>query len=644
MKVSAELTLEIDRLRANAQAAEAHLKRVGVVGATMSAGLDRSMAGVGRGLGRNIDTNRLRGLSAQLTSSNEHVAKFGAGLGAAALAPALDRPLQGLRTLSGAAIGASTVLGGALVASSIKAASSLQDTELQISRFSGSLALAQKLMGEGVELSLKTPFETDTINELTSGLLAAGVAASSVMEDVRRLAAVAEDDQALRELGDVFGKGFANKKFDTERTNQFLDRRINLLPALQDVTGLGLDDLRKAIEQGKIGVDEIRKALDQLRGPGGQFFGMMEARSRTLPGLWSTFASGVKEVQKELGKDSIGPLSDGLTTIINDLMPRFIADSKEAGHSMAGAFEFGVAGLQEMTSASADWKGFWADFESEAQRAINAVGDSLAGGIKTVVKPEPDKAALAKNAQDEAWWIEKVNLGWLKNVELPAARAIDMEGAIDWKGRTGQPWKPGGSVEFVQGEIAREEAKLAAARAEYAALQPPVDLRALKELQASPGPFVTAPGNRTWMPEKGDFHAPGYKPGSDTETLAKINALADANISRRDAKRVAEMALPRSYVPTPTGFGSDADERPSGQGDGGSALSRGDAGRYFAPGVMAAAINRITRQSTNELIYMNAEKQTAELERIARLLGQIDSKMDAPQTITQTPPGRFSTR
>lgn len=653
MKVSAELTLEIDRLRQNAQAAEAHLKRVGVVGAAMSAGLDRSMAGVGRGLGRNIDTNRFRGLQNAIATTNQHVAKFGAGLGAAMAQQDFIQggPNQGFRVLAGAAAGAAVVLGGSFVVSSVKAAASLQDTELQIARFSGSLATAQSLMAQGVDLSVSTPFETDTIFELQSGLLGAGIAAQDLMEDIKRLAAVAQDDQALRELGDVYGKGFANQKFDTERINQFLDRRINLLPALQGVTGLGLDDLRKAIEQGKVGIEEIRAALDQMRGPGGQFFGMMEARSKTLPGLWSTLVSNLAEVRKEFGAASVGPLSDGIETALG-LMPQLTARAGDFGQSMASAIDISVAGLQDLAETKLDWSKIGDDFVIEFQGVLNRINASWTQMITELsptgssnffdLLPGNDKVAgMARSLLEGEINQQAGNLHYLRNIELPLARGFDLEPFIDWPGRTGQPFKPGGAVEFVQGQIAKEEAKLAELQERLKKLNPPGDLRALKEVAAvgNPSP-VSSPSLaiRRLNVELGDFHSPGYDPEMLSEGLAKAMARADAAINRRASKPAPEMG---QSEPVP-GDPANEDQSGSRQSSGGGLGQSEASGRYFVPGVMAQAINRLTRRSTAELVYMQAEKQTALLEGIGRSLKNIDSKMDQPQTVAVPAPGTFA--
>lgn len=641
MEISAELGLEIQKLRQNSIEAEERLKKVGQAGAAAAQQANRAFAGVGRNVGRDVQTARIREASAAMARNNEHMAKFGAGLGGAAATVPRDSLLdfQTFKLLGGAAAGAGVVLGGSFVANSIKAAGALQDIELQIAKFSGGLEQAKALMAEGVELGVKTPFETDTIYELQASLLAAGDAAKDVMEDVRRLAAVAQDSQSLGDLGDIFGKGVTNRRFEWDGIKQFLDRRVNLLPSLEKVTGLDTQGLRKAISEGKIGIDEMRAALDDLRGPGGQFFGMMEARSRTLPGLWSTTASAINEASVAMGKASVGPLSDGLTLVVNDLMPRMISRAEEWGSVFADVNEYVLANLQELQISGGDT--YWSGFVDDAEKALSDTGVMFAKWLEDQNKKLPDwmpgpgspekqrrnqERAQWKDAA-EAWWIENVNLGYHRNIELPVARALNngSEQTV-----LADIMKQTNLLGDVYDRMRARSAEMVAARTANSG-----DLRDIKEVPGG-GVFAGgsgAAGQRNRV-EETDYHMPGFQTGARSDLSARVKALESFNRSSREdpAAKPVPQSKPAGEQPDTLDQSKYTDE-----------ASSGTRTRYAVPGVMQQAMNRLANRSTFDLVAEQASEQTKLLNRLGRTMERIEKKMGEPVIVEQTGPvGRFS--
>lgn len=293
MEISAELILEINKFRMQTEEAKRRVRSVGEEGRRASRHMSSGLAAIGNSaqaggglLARSVGGFR----SALLTSFS---ALGGAGV--------LFRNMFRWATLLG---GALTAAGGAMVAfgtvDALRDAAAYEETALSVGLFAGNLETAKGILAEIGDLADHTQFETAGLEKLAADLLAAGVPVREILADVKRLAAVSKDMESLASLGDAFGKGFAKQRFDLEVINRFLERQINLFPALgQAMGGLDTDGVRQAITQGKVGVAEIRGALQVMANPGGQFFGVAEARSQTLLGLISTLKSNVTSLSRQ---------------------------------------------------------------------------------------------------------------------------------------------------------------------------------------------------------------------------------------------------------------------------------------------------------------------------------------------------------
>jgi len=627
VKVSAELILEIDKLLSNARKAEQGLKAVGDVGAESGARMHRGLVGGTRSLDMPV---RMRGLD-QLRSvtgrSQEHMAKFAAGLGGSLAAldgreglDQLQRSVEAtgdrLKVLAGVSVGAGAVLSGAIVASSVKSAAALQDIELQIARFSGGLGMAQKLMNQGAELGVKTPFETGTIYELQAGLMAAGDSANALMDDIKRLAAVAEDDQALTDLGTTFAQGITNKKFDTDKIKSFLDRRVNLLPALESVLGTNTDGVLNAITEGKVGLEEMRKALDQLRGPGGQFFGMMEARSKTLPGLWSTAASAADEIRVALGKASVAPLSQGLEVVINDLMPKAIARAAEWGQAMAGSAS-GLAAIMELI-ADKGMSNVMDSFGKSFQVGLDGFLQTMAknpvslAGEETSAQSRMDRQMRERSfyeglmpmasALDHAFelWPDYDKPGILTNAVSSALSSVDQSIDKVFKDRMNIESRMNGIPSWADLVPDRKSASLETLMGAYQG-----NLR-----DASGNPLSVAKGA-----------ASPFETSKDD-----LMAMIEARIAQMGARYVNPADGVRPSVPVP----EIPDLAPGDQDSGKEAATAAtpiSRTIYSLPGAMQSAVNRIAGRSTFDLVAEQVSEQKKALDGVRKVLERIEKKM-----------------
>jgi tape measure domain-containing protein len=239
---------------------------------------------------------------------------------------------------------AGAAAGIAVVTSQLKgafaAASAFEDLEVSVSSFLGSTKAAKDLLAELSEFADKTPFATRDIQEAASSLLGAGVR-GNVAGITKEIAAVAKNGTQLKELADALGKGFAKGKFQTEELNKFLERGINLMPALEQATGLTGDALRKAIEDG-LGFDTVTEALRSMSAQGGMFFGLLERRSKTASGLISTLGSVWETVRRTFAQPIVDAIKPMITRAIS-LVESWKDAAARAGKAVGGAILAGFA-------------------------------------------------------------------------------------------------------------------------------------------------------------------------------------------------------------------------------------------------------------------------------------------------------------
>lgn len=649
MQISAALLLEIDQLRASAREAEARLKAIGATGAAVTSGLNRNFAGVRPRVPVGGDGRSQRAAAAATERLRRNTITL-ASAGGSAVGVMNELGMM-LRLVTFAATAAGAAMGGVFAVDSVKAAGAFQDTELQVARFAGSVKLAKSILRDVTGLSVRTPFQTGTMQDLTAGLLSAGIAAEGVFGTVERLAKVAGNDQQLSELGDVLGKGFANKKFDLEKIKQFLDRSVNVLPALAQVKGTDSDGLSEMIRNGEIGFKDMEAALDRLSAKGGQFFGLMEARSQTLPGLWSTLVSNLKLFQVEMGKPMVGPLSDALREIIDQHMPGMIRGAADFGSTLAGAAEIGLATFQEMDNIP--WVDLWGDFAATGMATIGILAQALGEAFGTAMQRAVDNlpgltyfadlgakaAAPGRISKDES------SIRYWESV-MPFARRADDAANPDYKrfmaeGRAAGmgEWERRG--QWLNGPDRIAGPKELALLEKIGEARERID-RAEQQRDKEIGPGAAAPPKDWWKDVlKEAFQTVssgggrfGSGEGLDAvrqrfavkfdEILDRIQERAEANVSTRVDPLLQD--VPKA-VPAP-------DLEDDGTGGGAGSAVR----RVAVPGTLQQAVNRIAGRSAYELMATEAVRQTGLMERTARTLDRIEKKMTETVTVEQTGP------
>lgn len=151
-------------------------------------------------------------------------------------------------------------------------------------------------------------------------MLSFGVASSDVMKRLKQLGDISGgESQKLQSLALVYGQVTAAGKLNGQDLRQFIDAGFNPLKELQAMTGKSFNELQDLMSKGAISAENVAQAMAHATENGGKFYGMMEKRSQTLSGKWSTLVDTIMQRAIGLYQRIEGPLKallDGVNAII----------------------------------------------------------------------------------------------------------------------------------------------------------------------------------------------------------------------------------------------------------------------------------------------------------------------------------------
>jgi|GEM_PF-2910636 len=277
-------------------------------------------------------------------------------------------------------------------------ASTFEDLTVSVEHFTGSAAKAKTLLDDLAGFALKTPFDTLDVQQTAGGLLGAGIT-EDVAGITKDIAAMARNGQELGELGDALGKGFAKGKFQTEEVNKFLERGINLNPALQAQLGLSGEAFQKAVQAG-LSFEDVTAAIRSMSREGGQFFGLLPRRAETFGGKISTLSSAWTDLRKEFGK----PFNDALKPILQstiDALTSLMDKARSFGKSVGRAITIGFVAFKDGRMGELFTKGL----SLGTALAVDTLMRGLRGAIAFLATTLPPLfASLGAKLTDPVFW------------------------------------------------------------------------------------------------------------------------------------------------------------------------------------------------------------------------------------------------
>lgn len=248
----------------------------------------------------------LKGIEGRLRKFSASIGSVGvgvAGVGAAATA-----------TFGG--------LAGAL-AFPVKLAADLEQTTVAFETMLGSADEAQKMLGQLRDFAASTPLAFDEIADASKKLLAFGVSAGEVEQELRRVGDIALGIGApIGEIAEIYGKAKVQGRLFAEDINQLTGRGIPVIQMLAKQFGVMDDQVKKLVESGQVNFGHLQQAFKDLTAEGGTFGGMMAKQAQTLNGQWSTLKDNVLNALIPIGQslaEVLKPIVSTITSLVTPL-------------------------------------------------------------------------------------------------------------------------------------------------------------------------------------------------------------------------------------------------------------------------------------------------------------------------------------
>lgn len=195
---------------------------------------------------------------------------------------------------------------------SIQIAAKRQKLEVSMAVLGGT----KKLMNDIRSMARKSSVPMDEWLEGSNRLLGAGIQVkevASLMESLSNLAA--GTGNSIRELGLVFSQVFSKGKLQGEEMLQFMERNVNLMPALMQVLNKSASEIVEMQSKGLVTPDDVAKAMKKMTTGKGRFAGMDQALRQTLTGAFVGMQNSISEALERTGK----VILPALTGLINEI-------------------------------------------------------------------------------------------------------------------------------------------------------------------------------------------------------------------------------------------------------------------------------------------------------------------------------------
>lgn len=192
-----------------------------------------------------------------------------------------------------------------LLTSIVQVRGQFQQLEIAFETMLGSKSKAHALMQQMEETAAKTPFDLDGVANGAKQLLAYGESADKVNDTLVRLGNIASGlSLPLNDIVYLYGTTMVQGRLYAADVRQFTGRGIPLVKELAKMYGVTADEINNMVSAGKIGFPDVQKVLNKLTDEGGQFYNLMEKKSKSLTGMISNLGDTWDQVQDHLGEQN----------------------------------------------------------------------------------------------------------------------------------------------------------------------------------------------------------------------------------------------------------------------------------------------------------------------------------------------------
>ena len=174
----------------------------------------------------------------------------------------------------------------------------------------GSETKAKGMLDEISNFAAKTPFGKLDLTENAKTMLNFGVETGKVLPLLKQLGDISGGNkQTLQSLSLVLGQVSAGKLAGQDNL-QFINAGFNPLQELAKMTGESYAKLQDRMSKGQITFENVVQAIQHATGEGGKFFGMMDKKSQTVAGKWSTILDNVQTSAVNMFGQVQSPIGD----------------------------------------------------------------------------------------------------------------------------------------------------------------------------------------------------------------------------------------------------------------------------------------------------------------------------------------------
>lgn len=198
-------------------------------------------------------------------------------------------------------LGALVAAGGVAAGIGLNIAGSYQQTQIAFETMIGSAEGAQKLLADMADFAKKTPFELSQLEQATKSMMAYGISAETVLDELEVLGNIAAGVgmDKLPQLTLAYGQVRAATKLTGAELRQFTEAGVPLLEELSKVTGMTTKEMAGNIGDLDISFEQVQEALANMTGEGGRFFDLMERQSTTFFGMISNLKDSFVLLMRE---------------------------------------------------------------------------------------------------------------------------------------------------------------------------------------------------------------------------------------------------------------------------------------------------------------------------------------------------------
>lgn len=192
----------------------------------------------------------------------------------------------------------------------------------------GDATKASKHIAGLKKMAEKTPFEMGDLAQASQTLLAFGDDANKVQGHLKMFGDISlGNKEKFNGLALVFGQVQSQGKLMGQDLLQMINAGFNPLKVISEETGRSMSDLKDDMAKGKITFEDVAHAMEVATSKGGQFYGGLEAQSKTFSGQMSTLKDNVsafigqltKPVFEYLASTILPKAIEGVTWMLNNL-------------------------------------------------------------------------------------------------------------------------------------------------------------------------------------------------------------------------------------------------------------------------------------------------------------------------------------